>query len=408
MRSTRNGTYTVRARDHLADALAPGTRSPSPCTTSPAGSTPSHRRKRMTSGPGGPTATTRRRFTPLVGWLSAETISLTGIVGFAEMAPYVLAKALGGPLIDRFGARRVSAAADSLSLVVVGPIPLLHHLDALSYPALLLLVGAAERLATTAGAAAAGVLIAWIGPVAALTVDAASFGVAAALIAGTAPRRVHQDEHAEAGDGYLARLRAGWDFLRRDPVLVAITVMVGTTNLLDQAFLVVLVPVWADHPDRGPEIIGLLFAVFAAMSTVGSLTAAAIAERLPRFATYLLCFLITGAPRFLVLALDMPLSVVVAVFACGGLASGFLNPILGAVIFDRIPKPLVGRVSSLTTSLSWAGMPLGGVVGGTLIAAAGLAPALVVCGTAYLVATMLPAVRAEWRQIERRRPTLAA
>jgi MFS family permease len=93
---------------------------------------------------------------------------------------------------------------------------------------------------------------------------------------------------------------------------------------------------------------------------------------------------------------------VLAVAVAAGFASGFLNPILGAVIFERVPRPLMGRVTSLTTSLCWAGIPLGGVVGGLLVSAAGLAPALLACGGAYLVATMLPAVRPQWREIDRR------
>jgi predicted MFS family arabinose efflux permease len=63
---------------------------------------------------------------------------------------------------------------------------------------------------------------------------------------------------------------------------------------------------------------------------------------------------------------------------------------------------MMGRVTSLTTSLCWAGIPLGGVVGGLLVTAFGLAPALLACGAAYLLATMLPAVRPEWREIDRR------
>jgi len=400
------------------------------------------------------------RRTPLVGWLAAEAISLTGtrvsmiaipwfvltttgsatqtgLVAFAEMGPYVAAKALAGPVVDRVGAARVAATADGSSVAVVGAIPLLHALDLLSFPLLLVLVtvagtlrgpadgakhalvpaiadtsgqsmervtglaGAAERLASTAGAAFAGVLVALIGPAQALVVDAASFGLSALLIATTAPRR-RAEPPDESEERYLRRLREGWDFLRRDPVLVAITVMVGATNLLDQAYVAVLVPVWARESGGGAAVIGVLFAVFSGASLLGAVVAAGWAERLPRFKTYLFAFLLCGAPRFVVLALDLPLAAVLTTAAVGGFASGFINPILGAVIFERIPPHLVGRVSSLNTSLCWAGIPFGGVVGGVLVAGFGLSPALLVAGAAYLLATMLPAVRPEWRDIDRR------
>ena len=109
------------------------------------------------------------RRTPLVGWLAAEAISLTGtrvsmiaipwfvltttgsatqtgLVAFAEMGPYVAAKALAGPVVDRVGAARVAATADGSSVAVVGAIPLLHALDLLSFPLLLVLVTVAGTL----------------------------------------------------------------------------------------------------------------------------------------------------------------------------------------------------------------------------------------------------------------------
>jgi hypothetical protein len=47
-------------------------------------------------------------------------------------------------------------------------------------------------------------------------------------------------------------------------------------------------------------------------------------------------------------------------------------------------------------------MPLGGMVGGFLVGGIGLGAALFICGTAYFVVTMLPAVDPRWRDIERR------
>jgi len=406
----------------------------------------------------GPAAAAARRRTPLYGWLSAELVSLcgtrlsmiavpwlvltstgsaslTGLVGFAEMAPYVLAKAFGGPLIDRFGGRRLWLLCDLASMAVVAAVPLLHAMEALSLPVLVLLVallglfrgpgdsakhslvpeivelaavpmervtglaGTAERLASTAGAALAGTLVAAIGPASALLVDAASFGVSAVLVALTAPRRAGTSA-TDDGGGYLRRLRDGWQFLRHDKVLLAITAMLAVTNLLDAAYTSVLVPVWAKEGGFGADTVGLLFGAFSAASAGGAVVAAAIGHRLPRFAAYLVTFLITGAPRFVILAVDAPVWAVLAVALSAGFASGFLNPILGAVLFERIPRPLVGRVTSLSTSLCWAGIPLGGAVG-LLVAGVGLAPALLACGAAYLVATTLPAFRPQFREMDR-------
>lgn len=90
-----------------------------------------------------------------------------------------------------------------------------------------------------------------------------------------------------------------------------------------------------------------------------------------------------------------------AVAVVGGFAVGFINPILGAVIYERIPTHLVGRVTSLQNSLCWAGIPFGGLLGGALIAGFGLTTALLTIGTAYFAATMLPTLQPQWRQMNK-------
>jgi MFS family permease len=399
---------------------------------------------------------------PLYGWLLADAISLTGtrlsmlalpwfvlvttgsptktgLVALCEMAPLVALKVLGGPVIDRLGPRRVSISCDLGSTVVVAAVPILYAAGLLSLPLLLvlvalggalrgpgdaakaaltpLLVDAAgvpveratglssmvERSATMLGAACAGILIGTIGAPAAIGVDAASFAVCAGVLAwATAglPRPALEEQDPVP---YLVRLREGWDFLRHDRILVAIAVMVTLTNLIDLAFASVLVPVWG-HAHAGAAEVGAIFAVFSGASAIGSALAARWAAGLPRYATYLTAFLVTGLPRFLVLALGVPLAGVLAVFVVGGFASGFLNPVLGAVEIERIPGRLLGRVSSLMTAACYALMPLGGLLGGGLVSAVGLSAALLICGAAYFVVTMLPAADPTWRELDRRGP----
>lgn len=401
------------------------------------------------------------RRTPLYGWLTSEAVSLTGtrvsmialpflvltttgsptktgLVALFETLPMVVLKVLGGPMIDRLGARRVSIGCDVASFVVVGAIPLLHAGGMLSFPALLGLVavagalrgpgdsakhalvpaiaehvvvpmervtglaGTVERTSSMLGGALAGALVALMGAANALVIDSASFAVSALLLTAStrslpAPPPVSEDEP------YVQRLREGWTFLRGDRVLLGIAAMVALTNLLDAAFVTVLVPVWAVDSGGGAGAIGLLFAVFGGASALGSVCASAWAARLPRYRTYLLAFLVCGLPRYVVLALDSPLWLVVGIVAVSGFAAGFINPVLGAVIFERIPQPLVGRVSSLTTAMCFALMPLGGLVGGLLVTGAGLSWAMLTVGVAYFVVTMLPAVDPRWREIDRRK-----
>jgi MFS family permease len=203
---------------------------------------------------------------------------------------------------------------------------------------------------------------------------------------------------------YVAELRAGWRFLRGDGVLMSLCVMVAVTNLLDLAWSSVLLPVWARDSGAGAGAVGLVFSVWGGASMLGSVVAAAYGPRLPRFATYLVAFLITGLPRFVLFALGVPLWAILAMCAIGGLSSGFLNPVLGAVQFERIPREMVGRVTSLTSALSWSLMPLGGVLGGILVSGIGLSPAQLAIGLAYFAATMAPALIPSFRGMNRQQP----
>jgi MFS family permease len=186
---------------------------------------------------------------------------------------------------------------------------------------------------------------------------------------------------------------------------MSLCVMVAVTNLLDLAWSSVLLPVWARDSGAGVGAVGLVFAVWGGASMLGSVVAAAYGARLPRFATYVVAFLITGLPRFVLFALGVPLWAILAMCAIGGLSSGFLNPVLGAVQFERIPREMVGRVTSLTSALSWSLMPLGGVLGGILVSGIGLSPAQLAIGLAYFAATMAPALIPSFRGMNRQQPT---
>ncbi|MEU5869055.1 MFS transporter [Nonomuraea sp. NPDC047529] len=397
---------------------------------------------------------------PMAGLLAAMTVSLTGtrvsalalpwfvltttgsaaqtgVVAFAEMAPYVLVKALAGPLVDRVGPRRISWAGDVVSATAAGTVVLLHALDLLPLGALLALVaavgaargpgdlakevmvpeaaergrvpleratgllGVTERLAQTVGPAAGGAMVALLGPLTGLVVSVVCFALGSVIVAWALPRDMgHSAPAQEAREGYWRRFGQGFTFLRGEPLLLSVVVMVGITNLLDAAFSQVLVFVWASESGQGAAVVGLNSSVAGFAAVGGSLVAAAVAHRMPRRPVFFVAFLLAGPTRFLILAVDAPLWVMLAVFAVGGFAAGFLNPILGAISYERVPRHLLGRVNALRDSLAWAGIPLGGLVGGAAVVAAGLTPVLLAGGAAYALTTSLTGLRPEWRQLD--------
>lgn len=376
-----------------------------------------------------------------IPWLVLTTTGsamLTGAVAMAELLPYVLAQALSGPLIDRIGARRIAIAGDIGSALVLAIVPLMALSGWLPFELLLPVVvvlgvlrgpsnaakqamvpdiaaaaglplervtgtaGMIERLSTALGALAAGGIIALIGAAPALLVNAATFLASALIVARWLRFAAVPKVEAEDASGYLPQLREGFDFVRRDAVLMGISIMVAITNLFDQAFATVMLPVWVLDRALGPETLGLLFGTLAAASIGGAAIATAFGERIPRLLIYTVAFMIAGLPRFAVFALDAPLLAVLAVMAIAGFASGFLNPILGAVILERIPRPLLGRVSALSNAMSWSLLPFGGLFGGALIGLWGLDTAFWLSGFGYLLATLLPLVRPSFRSFDKR------
>lgn len=418
-----------------------------------------------------PRAVDRRDRTALWAYLLAEVVSTTGtrmsmvaipwfvltttgsaattgVVAFAETLPYVVVLALGGPVVDRFGAWRVAIVAGVTAAALVGAVPALYAAGALHLGVLVVLVatvgavrgletstyvllpGLAEkagmpltratglhdgmnRTAGMLGVPLAGVLIAVSSAPGVLVVDAASFLVAALLLGLLVPRTSQpptRDDEPVVDDGaatqgrvraYVAELREGFGFLVRDRMLVAIAVLVLVTNLLDQAYSAVMVPVWVHDELGSPLALGLIGGVFGVGAVIGSSVFAWLGPRLPRRRSFAWGFLVGGAPRFVVLALAVVLPPVLAVSLVAGLAVGAINPALAATEYERIPRHLQARVIGALAAVAMAGIPVGGLLGGIAVERLGLDVALLVFGGVYLATTLAPFVFPVWREMDR-------
>ncbi|EAP99548.1 probable conserved integral membrane transport protein [Janibacter sp. HTCC2649] len=376
---------------------------------------------------------------PWLVYSETESASLTGVVLAAEMAPYVISKALGGPLVDRRGPRAISVAGDLLSGAFLALIPILYAAGQLALPdripLLLALVALAgvfrgpgdgarnamipavadasgvpleritgldstiDRASGLLGAGIGGLLVGAFGAAQTVAVTAGASFVSALVVALVIPRFAHADSDDEGS--YLARLRTGASFLRQDRLLRSILAMITVTNLLEAAYISVMLPVWVHDNGHGPQLIGLLGILFGGAAVGSSLIATTMAGRFSRRTAYLLGFSLAGAPRYLALAFGAPLWLIIGSNVVAGFGIGFINPTINAIFFERVPRPIIGRVGSLADALAWAGLPVGGAVGGAAVAAIGIAPALGFAGVAYLVSTTVPGMRPEWRDLDR-------
>lgn len=382
-------------------------------------------------------------------YVLAETGSptLTGVTGFFATLPVVIGGPFGGVLVDRFGYRRSSVTADLVSAVTIAAVPLLDRTVGLPFWALLALVflsglldapgqtaraalvsdvaGAAgvpleravgsfeatERGARLVGAPLAGFLFVAIGPLAVLAVDALTFLVSAALVAFFVPRNLERDaRESSAADsvspalpahGYWGQLAEGFRFLRREPLLRAVVLLVVVTNFFDAAKSTVILPVYADRELGGAVAFGLLVGTMGGGALVGSLVFGAVGHRLPRRPTFVIAFTLAGAPTYFALATGLPLAGLLLVTVLAGFSAGAINPILSTIQLERVPAGMRARVFGLVGAGCWAAMPLGALTAGLAVEQFGITTTLITIGAAYLLVTLTPLLGGPWRNMDR-------
>ena len=381
-----------------------------------------------------------------IPWLVLTTTgsaAQTGVVVFGQLVPYVAAQLLAGPVVDRVGLRLSFVWGNALAALAVAAVPAGYLLGLLTLPVLIVVVvvvglfrgiadcangplvpatadlgnipleraaglnAGANRAALLLGAPLAGVLVTLFGPPAVVAIDAGTFAVAAVI--GAIWVRVPEPPPAAASGlrGYLRDLGEGLRFVRGDRVLLGIMTMVAVTNLLDQGLSEVMVPVWVREEVGTASALGLISGVAGAGAVLGSLLGAWLAPKLPRRAVFGVSFVLSGAPRFAVLALSDSLLLTLVVWFVADVFGGNLNPIIGAASYERIPPELRARVLGVIRSTSWLGLPFGALAGGYATEAWGVHVALWVFGGAYLVTTTAPFVFPSWRQLDRQ-PALVA
>lgn len=360
-----------------------------------------------------------------IPWFVLEatgSAALTGLAAFFSFLPVVISAFFGGALVDRFGFRRTSVVADVASAAAVGAIPLLDVVAGVEVWQVMALVflgalldapgvtareallpdvaelggmrieraaglhGAIARGSVLVGAPLGGVLVAVFGATSALWLDAASFLVSATLVRTLVPAlRPHghgEDEPAR----YLAQLAEGVRFVARDRVLRAIVVTVLLTNFLDSPLSPVVYPVYAREAFGGAEHLGLMLGTFGGAALLGSLAFSAIGHRLSRRGVFVGCFFAVSLV-YVALATLPPLPVTLALLGVAGFAAGPLNPVIGAVSYERIPPQLRGRVFGAVTAGAWAAIPLGTIVGGIAVDAVGVQATLLAIALAYVAVT---------------------
>jgi MFS family permease len=379
---------------------------------------------------------------PLAGLLAADVISTTGTEMTAVALPWFVLVSTGSPArmgavlaaeyagisvlglwggraATVLGSRRMMLVSDLSRAALIGLVPLLYRLGALSFPVLLvigLLVGSffpgyssAQRLtlaglvdddevrltrvgglmnsvnesASFIGPALGGGLIALIGPADVLIVDALSYLCAFALVATLVPRApasAHGDGGVLEGLRYLFRNRV----LRRQVAGIGL-VVVGWTAMM------ATLPVLALH-HGGPSMAGWLIASYGAGSVLGGL----VSTRAKRAGGTAMAWAVAGiAGSTWLLLLPVPVPLLTLAVGANGVFSGLFFPRFFAAVTTGTPVGLRARVmTSVNIAISAPG-PVGYLCAGILNqhTASAVPSLLLVAGTATAGALVTASAR---------------
>ena len=367
-----------------------------------------------------------------------------GIAAIARLGPRALISAPAGLLADRLDRRWLLVSLDLLRGAVlvmlafaaandVGPTGLLI-LVAIGYtiaapyrPALtsaLPLVTGEDGLAsanahvstvrqvmTFVGPLVGAVLVAAWSPTAAFVVDAASFLVAAVLIASIPAL----SDRFETGTANLAEQRhqwrrdltTGWSDIRSATGLSVVTMVVFAMYVARGAELVLFILVAEDQLGLGTAGIGLLTGAVG----LGAIAAVPAATRLAKTdhttAAMTISLTTTAVPLAALAAIQSTAAACLVLTVLG--AGLVVFEVLSVVMLQRLTRrDLLGRVFGVVGTASNAGKLLGAVAAPVLVAVVGLSGALVSIAVLVAVAAAMavPGLTSVARAVRERRDQL--
>ncbi|MFF3335924.1 MFS transporter [Streptomyces sp. NPDC002888] len=226
-------------------------------------------------------------------------------------------------------------------------------------------------------------------------VDAATFLVAAALVASLRTAGPEREPRA-AGSTLRREIADGLRHLWRDGPLRGLCAATALCNIgmgAQLATLVVLVTGWLDAGPVG-------YAAAGTAVTLGNLAGGLLNGRLVQRIGSIRAVLLAGTVQtatLVVMGTVRSLAALVAALAVFGLMGMVWNVNTTTLMQQRSPVELLGRVSSAFRTLAYAGVPLGALLGGAVATAWGLntPPLLTAAFFVLAVAALIPARRSD-------------
>lgn len=333
--------------------------------------------------------------------------ALTGLLTTLEAVPYLVLGLPAGALVDRWDQRRTLVLTSWLSAAAMASVPvasaagllttgqllvaavtissLFVFFDAAGFGVVPALVGADGVAAATGtmmsvgtvigllGPAAGGALATAFGPAQALTLDAASYAAAAAILGRLSWHAPSAPERRSTRADVMEGLRYLWSHR-----VIRCLTLLGIGNSLTAGAvtgLVVVAGVQRLGLTDDDARLGLLFTAAA----LGSLVAGLIIPRLQRhvpLGRITLAGLAADVLLLVALARTTTLTVALTVLAAWQASNTLVN-LNGIITRQAITPPaLQGRVNTTARMIAWGGQPIGAALAGVLTERIGVAATL--------------------------------
>ncbi|MCW2504357.1 MAG: 2-acyl-glycerophospho-ethanolamine acyltransferase [Actinomycetia bacterium] len=243
-----------------------------------------------------------------------------------------------------------------------------------------------KNLANVVGPGVAGVIVAAVGARTALFLDVISFAVAAVAMLGLRRARPPQVVTTQRVSVWRSAL-AGVQVVLRLRWLAALEGMAIVHTLLAVGPWYVLLPTIAVERYGSVQSYGLFLTAFGVGGVLGALAGGRIRSQvrgriaLAGIGTFGFCCL--------VLAWQVPMAVVVAVFVVGGFGTQMFDVVKTTAIQQTVERQFLGRVFSLDFFAAMVMMPFGQVLAGFLVGSLSMESIMATAGVIVLVTTFL-------------------
>lgn len=366
-----------------------------------------------------------------------------GFLRFLQLVPYIGFALLFGVWVDRVRRRNVMLATNMFRAVLIGLIPVLHWLDVLNMPVLLVIacalgtasclfdvswmpfvptlvkdpkhyveanakMGISQSVSDVAGPGMAGVLVSVLTAPVALIVNAGSYLFSTFMLLLVRTREAVPEPGVKRH--VWRELRDGIEWVFRKPILRWLAIVGFCCNFSMITVWTMFLLYGTRDLSLSASTLGAIFGTASVGGLIGAIASRKVVQRFPLGRVYFVAqtalllgpilIVLAGGPKPVVIGL------VTLSFFTTYLGLGIANVIIVSVRQTTTPHSMMSRMTACFRTLLFGGGALGGLVAGLLSGAIGNRNALIVAA-AFSAAVVVALVKSPVSRLRELPPAAA-